>query len=292
MPKLRQVAKPKSHPVVFAFVDESKNPKVNPPLLSCTALTVDAKRYDAVRLGILHTLKKEINPKPNHYQRVPELKFSNFLPESTDKRRVEVLSGLVELAVTNRCRVARVSYFITPRLRQSFGDNFRESDLYGLCFFGLRDWFGHLAKKSFVIPVVDLGLSESFRRQANAYSGAEAMMHVMRAFISEKNVSVSNPGRVADASYSDSTHSALIGFVDCIGGLRKITDIERIAPNSKLSAYYRKLRPIAKALDPIFDADEIISLDCDGEIQGPAQFAVPQKKGAKLAPIRKSVRLA
>lgn len=113
------------------------------------------------------------------------------------------------------------------------------------------------------------------------------MMHAFRALSDSNSLIFWNPESVADIAYSDSRHSAFIGLVDCLSGMRKISDIRRVDPKLKLSTYNRQILRIAKRLAPIVEADEIISLVYDDVVEGPTRFAIEQPKRAKLHPMRK-----
>ena len=255
-------------PTTMLFLDESTNERVRPSIASMTGLLLPVEKYDQLRLG-LYQLHPELQSDTSRPATTTpsELHGRDLLRDQKDEDRLEVLHGLVELLGSIDLEVARVGYFMTDAMKETFGDG------YSLAFFGLMTALAPLTSERFVIPIHDAGFNESFGATARALSKNAKIQDVLRS----NGIGVGYVGgqaaNLSEIVHAESLFSAPLQGVDLVSSLRSLFDARRVDAELSLTPHKEAWLAIAERLTGRMVVDALVAMSFNGDIQGPPEFA-------------------
>jgi hypothetical protein len=251
--------------VNFLFMDESCSEALdskNTVISSLTGLLVPLQKYPEIRTQFYNLFEWSINPESNvRNLAVPELHGKELLPDESDKRKIEMLEGVVELVVSNRLEIFRGGYYITNTLREVFkGDE----EMLGTVWLGILNLLGPRIKNEMIVPVMDGFNSKTVR----IFSQMVKTMDVMRATGHEKHMTVRNSENIlGEVFYGDSKYSIFTQVIDLVSWLRHLSDMSR--EGKQLTPYKSQLLKISEKLAPAIVYEEIIAMNFNGVVQKP-----------------------
>jgi hypothetical protein len=225
------------------------------------------ERYPSIREEFYQILRWALEATPNTIARAPELHGSDLLRGETDERKLEVLGGVVDLAVTNGLRMYRVGYFITDEIRRTFA---HDPGLLGTCWLSLRSMMEPLLESEAVIPVMD-GFDP---RTVQLFSQSVKHTDELRAIEKENWLSLRHTHNlIGEVFYADSRYSVMVQVADVLSYLRSTPDLVKFG--FSMSPFKTALASLSSSLEECIAWEEIISLILNGEIQGPIAGAHP-----------------
>lgn len=249
-------------------MDESYNHETSPPISSLTGVVIPLDEYSALRSKFYEVLRFEMEPQKDALNlNPPEFHFVDFLRHQSDEIKFDKLQSLADLVVENQLEIYRVGYYITKNVKKKF-----ESDeqLIGLCWLGILFMLQPKLESEMIVPVMDAGFEKNMKQMIKQFSGPMKTVDVLRETGREENISIKHSINILDVFYADSEYSIFTQLTDIVSGLRRISETFNHDKQLITSAFKRQLLPISEHLLNAPIREEIVALNLDGRVEGPA----------------------
>ena len=195
-------------PVRLMYLDECKDQNTN--AVSLTALVVDESRYIEFRRLFFKSLEKIVCAKPNTYGPIPELHGSKFLPNATDRERIDIQKAIFSVVKEVGARVYRCGYYRDGEFPPGMDT---EENLLSLAFLGIQFQTQVEYERELILPIMD-GVSVDISKlvgSSNHSTQGHLALGLPKGFLS-----IENYQNIADPVVSDSRFSVGTQCVDVV----------------------------------------------------------------------------
>lgn len=241
----------------FLVLDEATNNDLDPHTESLTGVLVRVSQASSVRRAFYSVMQRFICPKPQTINLdPPEVHFSDLLRDQPDAVKLEVVSGIVELVVTQQLPIFRVSYYLTKEFRQYLREPTKKFPSF--MWFGIQTVIEPVLAEDVVIPLFDAGFDPGFQPVVDALAASVKICDIMRAVGKGANISILHSENLAEVMFSDSKNSALVQIADVVAGLRRLAETARINLSYEATDFRSALLNSGRLLDPLVVYDDTI----------------------------------
>jgi hypothetical protein len=238
-------------------------------------MVVPQRKVEAVRRDFYASLRRYIQPKPNHMAMPPEI-HGKCMPGDTPEEIIANFAAIVDIVLRHRLQVYRIGYYVTHVTREN---NPEDQYMFGTCWHSLLNLLSPVLAKRRLTPVMD-GLDPKI---AKSFSATVRSCHVMHSVDGGRHCSIPHMNNMdGEVFYADSRYSVGTQIVDIVSYLRMVMDLTY--EGYQLQPFKKRLAAEARRLHPMMYAEHIIAFTIEGVPQGPRWMArKPMESGPLVA---------